>query len=216
MRAVDDVAGANGNGREEIAGRAVGVARGGVIEQVQTAAGIRLSEAGELIQFLLHLLPGEVQRLVLDDIRIDQLFIRHQVSAVVGDLERSERALRMRMAGAIFSGGLARCGWIFIHDVYLHLFQQGGIAVREADLEIVGIVQVLVHRPAGSVPNIVLLVADTFAVNPGLSPAANAEVDQRRVVANGLGLLAWLEHADRYRSARSEAGAWASRGVDDL
>src|SRR5713226_9832538 len=105
------------------------------------------------------------------------------MSTVGAELERSERVLRM----IVFPVSRFRRGTgsrrVLFNNVNVHLFQKCGVTVSQANLQGAGIVPVFVDGPWRSVPNIVLFVADVFAIDFGLPAAPNAEINLRRIVA---------------------------------
>ena len=127
---------------------------------------------------------------MLHYVRIDQLLIGHQERAIVGDREGAEGALRR---GVLIVGPFlaAQLGLLF-DDVDLHLFQERRIAVGQPNLQIAGVVAVLVDHPRRGIEDVILPVLDDFAVDRRLAAAADAEVYLRRVVADRRGALAGL------------------------
>src|SRR5258708_25987134 len=101
------------------------------------------------------------------------------MSPVGAELERSEWVLRM----IVFPVARLRRGTgsrrVLFNDVHIHLFEKRGVAVGQANLQGAGIVPVFVDGPWRSVPNIVLFVADVFAIDFGLPAAPNAQINFR-------------------------------------
>src|SRR5207253_10766956 len=106
-------------------------------------------------------------------------------------------------------------GRVFVYDVIHHLLEQRGVAVGQPDLESAGIVDVLVDGPGRRVPNIVLFVADDFAVDASRAAAADAEVHLRRIVADRFGALSGFQDAEGDGCTGSQAVADTGHGIDD-
>src|SRR5260370_39798753 len=119
------------------------------------------------------------------------------MSPFVVEREGSERVFRMIVfTVARFTRGTGSRRILF-HDVNVHLFEKRGVTVGQARLQCSGIVPVFVNGPRWSVPNIVLFVADEFAVDFGLPAALDAEINLRRIVPDRPGALAGMQRGER-------------------
>ena len=79
-------------------------------------------------------------------------------------------------------GGSRRAGFsrrVFVDDVDVELLEERGIAVCEANLNVVGVVDVLVHGPRRCVPHVVLLKSDFSGADMRGAAALDAKVHLR-------------------------------------
>ncbi len=147
------------------------------------------------------------------DVRADQLFVWHQLRAVIRNGKGSKGALR---AGMFIFELLRFCGFcqgVLVDDMHLHFFKQRGVAVGQTHLEVVRVVRVFVNHPSGSGPNVVLRISNRFAINLALSAATNTEIHQRGIVPDWQGPLTRLQNRDRDLNARRQTVTYARQRV---
>src|SRR6266571_931909 len=99
--------------------------------------------------------------------------------------------------------------------MHLHFFKKRRVAVREPNVNLSGVVEMFVDGPRRSVPEIVLRIPDLLAIDHRASTALDAEVHERRIMANRLRPLPWIENAQCNADSVRESVAGASNGIAD-
>ena len=178
--------------------RSISAAGGRVIHQIEPPSDIALPQIPELVQLRFNLFPRPMKWLYLDVIGTDQLFIRHQVSAVFTQRKSSKRA-DLSWVGCLFNSRLfdCRCRFrIFVEDKYIQFFQKRRVAVTEPHLQFVCIVEVLVDGPRWRGPHVVLLVIDPVAIDIRIPGSVDTKIYQRRVMPRRFSPLTRFQDTD--------------------
>src|SRR5262249_14824350 len=99
---------------------------------------------------------------------------------------------------------------ILFDDMNVQFFEERRVTVSQANLQLIGVIEMLINGPGWNGEYVILSVVYRVAVNHCAARSANTEVHLGRIVPNGLCFLMWSE--DAYRDANAVCKPVADAG----